>query len=259
MKKPIVFLDFETTGVDVANSRIVQIASVKFNSGFKQDGDFRNMLIKPPFKIPADATAVHNITDEMVKDAPEFSRIAKAFFTYLEGCNIAGHNILRFDIPLLAEEFARCGITFPSPGTLFFDTFSIMANKVPRTLEGAYNYYVGEKMEGTAHDAYSDTKATVDIFRRQMEVYPDLEQMSEEDLFKFCRGENTVDLAGCIALNDKGEAIYNFGKDKGKVIHTNPGYAKWMQSQSFTTETKRLLTIITTAKTSIFADINPKP
>ena len=256
MKKPIVFLDFETTGVDVANSRIVQIASVKFLEDFKQEGDFKNMLINPGFKIPADATAVHNITDEMVKDKPQFLNISKGFRDYLAGCNIAGHNILRFDVPLLAEEFARCGIIWPEPGTLFFDTFSIMANKVQRTLAGAYLYYTGEEMKDTAHDAYNDTKATVEIFRAQMEAYPDLKEMKEEELFQFCKGDKTVDLAGCIALNDKGEAIYNFGKDKGKVIHKNTGYAKWMQGQSFTSETKRLLDKITKATTSIFADID---
>ena len=257
LKKPLIFIDLETTGTDVSKDKIVQLSCVKYKQGFEQDGEFRDLLMNPGILIPEAATLIHGKTNEMVKDKPTFSQYSKSMLDYFSGCNFAGHNILDFDIPLLIEEFGRCGITFPLPGMMFFDTIRIMTNKVPRTLDGASRFYLGKPVED-AHDAFADTKATIDIFKKQLEVYPDLNEMSEEELSVFCKGEATLDFAGKFKLNDKGEAIFAFGQHNGKPVKENKHYCDWMLNpakSTFTTETRSILRYILSLPTNTYIPI----
>lgn len=232
--------DLETTGTDTVTDRIVQIAAWKLDKNLSEAFPIKAMLINPGRPIPPEATAVHKITDEMVKDAPTFPQIAKAFHEFLSDCNLAGFNILNFDVPLLSEEFARCNIIWPAEGTVFLDAYKIFALKEKRDLAGAAKFYLNASHED-AHDAGADVVMTRDVLVAQLlkynEDFPDL-----ESVHKFCVG-NMVDIAGkLIRLDDEaGTIVYNFGKDKGKGVKANPGFANWMLNQSFPTETKQII------------------
>lgn len=254
--KPIIIFDLETTGVDIANDRIVQIATIKIRpERVRMDStelivlndreDLKSYLINPDIPIPASATETHGITDEMVNDKFKFPSYAKALFDYFKGCDIAGYNSNKFDVPLLSEEFARCGITFPEAGTKLIDAYNIFAQKEKRDLTAALKFYCDKEMEGS-HDAGNDVMATYEVLKAQLIHYQDIGEMDLTQLSDFCGGATRVDLAGTIVLNDKGVAIYNIGKDKGKTIWDNPGFARWMlkPEQSFTSNTKAELKAI---------------
>ena len=148
--KGAVFFDLETTGLDVSKERIVQIAVVKINiDGSKEE---KNVIVNPTIPIPKEASDVHGITDEMVKDAPEFKQVAKSFYEYIEGCDLFGYNITGFDIPLLVEELIRAGIDYNFDNIKIVDVMSIYKKLHPRTLSACYNYYTGNILEGS-HDA----------------------------------------------------------------------------------------------------------
>lgn len=240
--KPIIFFDLETTGVEVETARIVQIACLKVNADLSPiEGETPRMLyINPGIPIPAEATAVHGITDDLVKNAHPFGRYANAFIEYFKGCDLATFNGNRFDIPLMAEEFARLNMEFPAAGTLMIDVWQIFANKEPRDLTGAVRFYLNSELTG-AHSAVVDIMATLDVLVAQRAKYEDVGAMDTLALHQFCEGEHPrVDLAGKIVLID-GVACYGFGKDKGKPVKANPGFAYWMLKQSFPTNTKNIL------------------
>lgn len=240
MSTPICFLDFESTGTSVTKDKIVQIAIVKVSENLEIIDECKNYYINPEIPIPAEATAVHGITDEMVKEKPTFKAYAKGFYEYLEGCSIGGYNSNRFDIPLLSEEFARCGIHWPLQQTNFVDAYTIAAEKEKRNLAWAYQFYCGMQIED-AHNAQADIMATLEVFKAQVKHYEDLSAMSIEQLNDFCGGKIRVDLAGTIVLNDDGIAVYNIGKDKGFSVKQHPGFAKWMLDKDFTTNTKNII------------------
>lgn len=238
MKKPIAFYDVETTGTDVTTARICQIAI------FKVDGkriEKKQMLINPTVPIPAECTEVHGITDEMVKDARTFKQISKSLFEFMQGCDLGGHNIVGYDVPVLAEEFARASIKWPAPETFFVDTLLIMRKLQPNTLSGAVKFYLN-KDHTDAHDAAADIQATIDVYEAQLTRYDELKGFDAKALHEFCEGdEKRVDLAGKLVLNKEGKIVYAFGKDKGKCVKENPGFGQWMLGQSFPTETKEIL------------------
>jgi DNA polymerase-3 subunit epsilon len=234
---PIVFFDLETTGTDVVNDRIVQLAAVKV-TGLNGEEEEKNVLINPGKPISKEASEVHGITDEMVKDKPKFAQYAKALFSFLEGCDLGGFNIIQFDIPILAEEFARCGIDWPAKGTKFYDAFHVFREKEKRDLSSAVKFYCNESHDD-AHDALADVRATIKVFNSQCFLYPDLGTV--EEYAAFCVIPGAIDLAGKIVLNEKGEAVYNLGKDKGKSVKQNPGFGQWMLNQSFSTNTKSVV------------------
>lgn len=238
MEKPFVQLDLETTGTDTVKDRIVQIACQKFGADMQPIDPLRDMLINPLMPIPAGATAVHGITNEMVAERPTFAHFAKSMFAYMKGSNVAGYNIRTFDVPLLAEEFARCGIRWPEPGTCFFDSYKIFQYQEPRDLAGALKFYTGEAIE-KAHDAAGDVSTAMKVLRAQFKLYPAMADMTDEQLDLMCtNGVRCLDLSGKIILNEQGAAVYSFGKDKGKVVADFPGFGEWMLKNDFATDTK---------------------
>ncbi len=240
MEQPIIFFDLETTGVSVTKDRIVSLSAIKCDSGYNIL-EKKNILINPTIPIPAGATEVHKITDEMVKDKPTFVGYSKAMANWFADSVLAGYNIRSFDVPLLSEEFNRCQISWPLPGVKILDSFAIFKSKEKRDLSAALKFYTGETMEG-AHDAENDNIATIKIFKGQLAMYEDLKEMNIDQLHDYCTlGKKTKDLAGKIGINEAGKEIYAFGKDTGLTIKENPSFALWMLKNDFTGETKSIL------------------
>lgn len=238
----IAFIDLETTGVDLEKDRIVQIGATKTEPDLKTIIDKRTILINPGIPIPAGATAVHGITDEMVHGQPFFKQIAKSLFGWLDGCELGGFNITNFDIPLLSEEFDRAGIVWPAAGRrpLIFDSCRIYHDREKRDLSAAAKFYC-DIDHTDAHDAGADVSVTIDILAAQLLFYPDLKSMSLQELSKLSLPDNRIDLAGKLELNEQGVPVYAFGKDRGKSIRENIGFANWMLKQPFPADTKRHL------------------
>ena len=212
LKRPIIFFDLETTGVDAAKDRIVEISMVKIDvNGEKQ---IKTRRINPEMPIPAEATAVHGITDDDVKDEPTFKQIAKSLAKFIEGCDFGGFNSNRFDLPVLVEEFMRAEVDVNFSNRKFVDVQSIFHKKEQRTLVAAYKFYCNKDLEN-AHSAEADTLATYEVLEAQIERYGDIGSTVEE-LAVFSSFGSNVDFAGRIALNDKGEEIFTFGKYKGR-------------------------------------------
>lgn len=253
LKNPIVFLDLETTGIDVATDRIVEISLVKVMPD-SEEPIVRTRRIRPvddqgqTMHIPEEATAVHHITDADVADAPTFRQIAKSLAEHIKGCDLGGFNSNRFDIPMLAEEFLRAGVDIDLRKRKFVDVQTIFHKKEERTLSAAYKFYCGQDLEG-AHSAEADTLATYEVIKAQLDKYPDLENdinfLSEYS----CRTRN-VDYAGRIVLNDKDVEVFNFGKHRGvaveEVFRKEPSYYDWIMNGSFTLDTKQVVSRIKT-------------
>ena len=238
IKRPVIFFDLETTGVSVANDRIVEIGLVKLFPGGKKE--VKTRVLNPTIEIPKEASDVHGITNIDVQDMDTFSEIAKSMNEYFKGCDLCGYNSNRFDIPLLVEEFLRCGISFPAKDVKFIDVFKIFTINEQRTLEAAFKFYCKKALKN-AHSAQADIDATVDILEAQIKKYKKL-PLDVAGLDEFCReGKEVVDYAGCITKDDNGEFIYNFGKHKGKRILDEIGYAEWMLKNDFTRHTKKKL------------------
>ena len=244
LKKPIVFFDLETTGIDVASDRIVEISLLKINPDGKEET--KTMRINPEMPIPQQATEVHGITDDDVKNEPSFNIVAKDVAKFISGCDLAGYNSNKFDIPLLAEEFLRVGVDVDLKKHRFVDVQVIFHKMEQRTLSAAYKFYC-EKNLDDAHSAEADTKATYEILKAQIERYNDLNNDIEE-LSKFSSHNKNVDFAGRIVFNDKGEEVFNFGKYKGQtvesVLEKDQGYFGWMLNSDFPLYTKKVLTAI---------------
>lgn len=239
LKKPIIFFDLETTGTNITRDRIVEISVIKINP----NGEEREFTqrINPEMHIPAEATAVHHITDEDVADKPTFRQLAGNLAKGFTGCDIAGYNSNRFDVPMLAEEFARAGIDFDFSRARFIDVQTIFHKKEQRTLVAAYRFYCGKELDG-AHSANADTRATYEVLKAQLDRYPDLPNDIEE-LSKYSAPNRNVDLMGRIILNDKDVPVINFGKYKGQpvvdVLRRDPGYYSWIEQGDFSGDTKR--------------------
>ncbi|MCF6366609.1 MAG: 3'-5' exonuclease [Bacteroidales bacterium] len=251
LKKPIAFFDLETTGVDVSKDRIVEIAILKINPN--QSSESKTMRINPTIPIPKDASKIHGIFDEDVKDAPTFKQVAKDIVKFIEGCDLAGYNSNRFDIPLLAEEFLRADVDFSVKNRKFVDVQVIYHKKEQRTLSAAYKFYCKKELEG-AHGAEADTNATYEILKSQIEMYDDLENDIEE-LSKISYHRKSADLAGRIVYNKKGEEVFSFGKHANKtveeVLEKEPGYFAWMMNADFPLYTKKVLTEIKLRKSGM--------
>ena len=239
--KSIAVFDLETTGKSVTRDRIVQLSAVKIDRDFNIVSPRRTILINPLMVIPEEATAIHGITNAMVADAQPFSAYAKSLLDYFTGCNLCGYNIKNFDVPLLAEEFGRCGLRWPTMDEKLFDSFRIFSLKEPRTLAGAVKFYTGKIFED-GHDAGRDVDATVDVMKQQFVQYQDISAMNDDDLELFCNeGAKRVDIAGKLKYNEAGVIVYAFGKDQGKSVKENPGFAEWMLKQDFPSDTNRIL------------------
>lgn len=244
LKKPIVFFDLETTGINISHDRIVEISYIKvLPDGKEEEAGYR---VNPEMPIPEESTAIHHITDEDVADAKTFKQLAPMLVKVFTGCDFAGYNSNRFDIPMLAEEFSRAGIDFDFSRAKFIDVQNIFHKKEQRTLVAAYRFYCGGEIEN-AHSANADTRATYEVLMAQLDRYNDLPN-DVSALSEFSSQNNNVDLAGRLIRDEKGKVLINFGKYKGreakKVLADDPGYYGWIMQGDFTTDTKRMFTRI---------------
>lgn len=244
LKRPIVFFDLETTGVDASKDRIVEVSMIKI----MPDGEeiCKTRKLNPGMHIPEEATAIHGITDEDVKDCPTFAQVAKSLAQFLQGCDFGGFNSNRFDLPLLVEEFMRADVEVDFKRRRFIDVQNIFHKKEQRTLVAAYKFYCDKDLTD-AHSAEADTRATYEVLQAQLDRYPDLENDVDALAEYSSRGES-ADYAGRILYNEKGEEVFGFGKYKGRpvaeVFRAEPSYYAWMMNGDFPLYTKKVITEI---------------
>lgn len=247
------FFDLETTGVNIGTDRIVELSYHKvFPNGSSESKTYR---VKPvmlqggeevQMHIPAEASAVHHITDEDVRDCPTFKQIAREVADVLVGCDLAGYNSAHFDLPLLAEEFARTNVEIDLKRMLMIDVFTIFTKNEPRNLTAAYKFYCGKNLDD-AHSANADTMATYEVFMAQLERYDLPETVAE--LSEYTQGSRRLaDFAGRIYFDEQGQECFNFGKYKDQrvkdVLQRDSGYYGWLLNTDFPEYTKRVFTRI---------------
>ena len=242
LKKPICFFDLETTGINIATDRIVEISILKvFPNGNKESHTWR---VNPEMPIPEVVTAIHGITDKMVENEPVFKELANKVYTLIKDCDLGGFNSNRFDIPLLAEELLRADVDFDMKKALSVDVQTIFHKMEKRTLEAAYKFYCNESLDN-AHSAAADTNATYEVLKAQLDKYEDLEN-DVTYLSNFSAHRNFADFAGYIGFNEDGDEVFSFGKHKGslvlEVLEKEPGYFVWLLNANFPLYTKKVLT-----------------
>lgn len=244
LSKPLAFFDLETTGLNIAADRIVEISIVKIMPN--GDKEIKTKLINPTIPIPQEVSLVHGITDEDVKDKATFKEVAHELYQFIEGCDLAGYNSNRFDVPLLAEEFLRADIDFDVTKRNLIDVQSIFHKMEKRTLSAAYQFYCGKELID-AHSAEADTVATFEILDAQISRYDEL-KADAKFLGGFSQMTRNVDLLGRIVYNKDDVEVFNFGKHKGKpvleILEKEPGYYSWMMNGDFPLYTKKVLTAI---------------
>lgn len=254
LKRPLAFFDLETTGVNVASDRIVEISILKA----LPDGteDIKTLRINPMMPIPLESSLVHGIYDENIKNEPTFKQVGEELARFLDDCDLAGYNSNRFDIPVLMEEFLRNGIDFDIDNRHFVDVQNIFHQMEQRTLKAAYQFYCGKNIEN-AHSAEADIKATYEVLKSQIEKYENKDwedkkgqiskpvQNNIEALHKFTNLNKPVDFAARMVYNEDGVEVINFGKHKGRaveeVFQSEPSYYNWMLNGDFPLYTKRCL------------------
>lgn len=241
LKKPIIFFDLETTGINIAKDRIVEISMLKiYPNGNK---DLKTWLVNPEIEIPKEASDIHGITNDKVVTEPTFKELALKISKMIEGSDLAGFNSNRFDIPLLAEEMLRAGIDFNMNDRKAIDVQTIFHKKEQRTLSAGYKFYCNKDLEN-AHSAEADTIATYEILLSQIEKYDDLEN-DIEYLSNFSHHTDRADFAGFILKDENNEPIFSFGKYKGQkvleVLNRDKGYYNWIQNADFPLYTKKVL------------------
>lgn len=243
ISQPLAIIDLETTGVDLAIDKIVEIAIVKL----MPDGSTqkKRKLINPQKTIPETASKVHGITDEMVKDAPTFKQVANEIKQFLNNCDLGGYNSNRFDIPLLVEEFLRAGMEFSMQGRKMLDVQKIFHSMEQRTLSAAYKFYCNKSLEN-AHSAEADASATLEVLHAQVERYPQLGD-NIDTILKCIGEEDAVDFARRMIMVN-GVETFNFGKHKGRpvteVLKAEPQYYDWIMKSDFALDTKQKLSEI---------------
>ncbi len=244
LNKPICFFDLETTGVQVATDRIVEISILKvWPDGNKESVTWR---VNPEQPIPAQATEIHGIDDDMVADQPNFKTLAPKVIQMIKDSDLAGFNSNRFDIPLLAEELLRAEMDIDLRKNAAIDVQTIFHKMEKRTLTAAYKFYCDKDLE-QAHSAEADTKATYEVLLAQLKRYPELNS-DVASLAEFSAHRKTADFAGYIQYDENGQEIFTFGKHKGtpvvKVLEQEPGYFGWLLNADFPRYTKKVLTQI---------------
>lgn len=257
LTKPIAFFDLETTGINVTTDRIVEISILKVN--VNGNTEIKTQRINPTVPIPRSATEIHGITDEDVKDCPTFAQAAPALAHFFGNADLAGYNSIKFDIPLLTEEFLRVNIDFELKGRRFVDVQNIFHKMEPRTLSAAYKFYCNKDLEN-AHSAEADTVATYEILKSQLDLYKGktfIDSRSKKSLpfvndiktlHEFSYYSKSADLIGHIIYNEDNQEVFNFGKHKGKtvveVFKKEPAYYDWMMKAEFPLSTKKVITAI---------------
>lgn len=254
LKRPLAFFDLETTGVNVAADRIVEISILKAMPDGSED--IKTLRINPAMPIPLESSLVHGIYDEDIKHEPTFKQVGEELARFLDNCDLAGYNSNRFDIPVLMEEFLRNGIDFEIENRQFVDVQNIFHQMEQRTLKAAYLFYCGKNIEN-AHSAEADIKATYEVLKAQIAKYENVEwedkkgqiskpvQNNIEALHKFTNLNKPVDFAARLVYNEDGVEVINFGKHKGRpveeVFKSEPSYYNWMLNGDFPLYTKRCL------------------
>ena len=257
LHKPLAFFDLETTGINVTSDRILEISIVKVLPG-NNDVEIKTERINPTVPIPLESSLIHGIYEKDIADKPTFKELAHTFHNFLKGCDLAGFNILKFDVPVLQEEFNRADMDFDLHGRKLIDAQKIFHMMEPRTLTAAYKFYCNKDLNN-AHSAEADTLATFEVLKAQVAKYDNLsikdkkgkdfipvknDMQSLHDL----SAANLVDLAGRMAFNDNAEIVFNFGKYKGvkvsDVFKKDPSYYDWMMKGDFPIDTKKKLTQI---------------
>ena len=243
LTRPLAIFDLETTGLNITKDRIVEIAIIKVHPNGNEE--YFNKRINPDMPIPKETSLIHGIYDKDIENEPKFSEIADELVSFLGDADLAGYNSNKFDIPVLSEELLRIGNTFDVSNRKFVDVQNIFHKMEQRTLAAAYKFYCNKEIEN-AHNALADTTATWEVLKAQIEKYDSLEK-NIDSLSDFSKAGNynLLDFAGRLAINDDGEAIYNFGKNKGKTVKeiaiSEPGYYGWMLNADFPLYTKQCL------------------
>lgn len=233
LARPLVVFDVESTGVDPVKDRIIEFGAITLRPDGARSPRWVSRF-NPGIPIPAEATAVHGIKDEDVKDCPKFERFAKLILQAFQGKDIAGYNLWRLDLPMLDEELRRCGLKLDLTGVNVIDCFGIFSKREPRKLEDAVRKYCGREHEG-AHGAGADAEATLDVLIGQAAMYEDLGKMGIGEIAEYSRvSENKVaDLAGKLYLDKEGVLRYAFGKYRGDAVADRLDYASWMLGANF--------------------------
>jgi DNA polymerase-3 subunit epsilon len=256
LRTPLCFFDLETTGINITHDRIIEIAVVKM----LPDGEVikKSNVLNPTIPIPAESTAIHGRSNSDVADKPTFKEVAKEYARFIEGADLAGFNILKFDVPLLVEEFIRAEVEFEYSRKKIIDAQKIFHLMEKRTLSAAYMFYLNKEL-ANSHSAVADTQATLEVLLAQVEKYDGLdvtdglnrkigEIKNDIDALSRLTESSLVDLAGRLVRDDKGVEVFNFGKHKNKVVSTvlkqEPSYYDWMMNGDFPMDTKRKLTEI---------------
>ncbi len=244
LTRPICFFDLETTGINVARDRIVEISILKiYPNGNKES---KTWLVNPEMEIPAETIAIHGISNEKVANEPTFKKLAQEIYKMIKDSDLGGFNSDRFDIPLLAEEMLRADIDFDMKHMVSVDVQTIFHKMEKRTLEAAYKFYCDKELSD-AHSAKADTLATYEVLLSQLDRYPELENNIKK-LAEFSTHRQFADFAGFIGFDEEGVEIFSFGKHKGKrvneVLDNEPGYFGWILNADFPLYTKKVLTQI---------------
>lgn len=244
LDKPLAFFDLETTGTNIFKDRIVEIAILKMNpDGTKETF---HSYVNPEMEIPYESSAIHGIFEKDIADKPKFGELAADITAFLKGCDLSGYNALRFDIPVLLEEFLRCGIDFDMDKRRFVDVQVIFHRMEERTLKAAYMFYCNKDLSN-AHSALADTEATAEVLEAQIDRYPQLIN-SIDFLHEFTNIRKNADWEGKFTLDKQGNPVFSFGKHKGKTVQQafidEPGYYKWMMEKDFLLSTKNMITKI---------------
>lgn len=241
LSKPIVFFDIESTGLHIIQDRIIEISLLKVYPDGKEE--IKNYLLHPGMPIPKEAMAIHGITDERVKDCPPFSAVAQEIADFIGQSDLGGFNLLKFDVPMLLEEFIRNGIDFDIDNRDIIDVQGIYHRMEQRNLSAAVKFYCDKDLEN-AHSAEADTIATFEVFKAQVARY-DVLPDTIKDMAAFIGNGKRVDLEGRIVYNDKGEEVFNFGKHKGRKVEdvflNEPSYYNWMLDGEFSGYTKKVI------------------
>ena len=256
LKNPLVVFDLETTGISISQDRIIEYSFVKIHPNLEKE--VRTQRIKPTIPIPVESSLIHGIYDKDIVDAPTFKEVAKSLVKWLEGCDLGGFNVIKFDVPMLVEEFLRVDVNFETKNRKLIDAQRFFHLMEKRNLSAAYKFYCGKDLDN-AHSAEADTLATVAVLEAQVERYKDEEVKDNlgkligvfdndmEVLHKLAFSK-MADLAGRMVYNHKDEIVFNFGKHRGKpvaqVLKAEPSYFDWMMRGDFTRDTKRKLTEI---------------
>jgi DNA polymerase-3 subunit epsilon len=240
--RPLVFLDLETTGINLSSDRIVEIAMIRIHPDGSRQA--KRKLINPEMPIPKASSDVHGITDEMVKDAPTFKQAGNEIKQFFENCDLGGYNSNRFDIPLLMEEFLRAGLEVNLSERKMVDVQHIFYTMEPRTLSAAFRFYCNQELQN-AHSAEADIQATVDVLMAQLDRYPKLGN-TVESILNVIGEDRVIDYARRFVYDEKGIEVFNFGKYKGQaicdVLKREPHYYDWMMRGDFPMHTKQKLT-----------------